>query len=203
MIAYPLTIPLTATTRESSVMLIAASVVGINQSPYSYNTQVYDYNSETWGLKVSINPLTREEAQPWVAFITALRGRRGTFLFGPAIMKEPLGTGLGSPIVAGAGQVGRVLNTSGWAANSEVLKADDLFQIDQCLYMSLTSAATNGSGVVSIDVFPSLKTHAASSPVLVSSPVGIFRLTSNTTPVIDVSESGFFNINFEAEEARG
>lgn len=201
MINYPLYPPTDAKTTESSFSLIAANVVGVNQSPYNYNSQVYDYNSESWGLKVSINPLTRSEAQPWIAFLTALRGRRGTFMWGPVIMSEPLGVGLGVPVVNGADQNGRELSTSGWNAQTQIMKAGDLFQIDQRLYMSLTAATSDINGNATLDVFPRLKNHANGSALTLGNPKGIFKLTSNVVPVIDVSESGLFNINFEAEEA--
>lgn len=201
MIAYPLNIPASATTRESSCTLIAASVVGVNQSPYNFDTQVYDYGSEAWGLKVSVNPLTREEAQPWMAFLTALRGRRGTFLFGPAIMASPAGTGSGLPIVSVGGQEGRELSTTGWTPNQTVLKAGDLFEIDQRLYMNLTDAISDASGNCVLDIFPKAKAHALNTALILTNPTGIFRLTSNIVPVLDAGETGLFNINFEAEEA--
>lgn len=201
MINYPLYPPTDAKTTESSFSLIAANVVGVNQSPYNYNSQVYDYNSESWGLKVSVNPLTRAEAQPWIAFLTALRGRRGTFMWGPVIMSEPLGVGLGVPVVNGADQNGRELSTSGWNVQTQILRAGDLFQIDQRLYMSLTAATSDINGNATLDVFPRLKNHANGSALILGNPKGIFKLTSNVVPVIDVSESGLFNINFEAEEA--
>jgi hypothetical protein len=201
MINYPLYPPTNEKTTESSFSLIAANVVGVNQSPYTFNSQIYDYNSETWGLKVSINPLTRAEAQPWIAFLTALRGRRGTFMFGPVIMGEPLGTGSGVPVVASANQTGRELLTSGWAYSQLVLQKGDLMQIDQSLYMVLSDVTSGAEGLATIDVFPQLRIHANQAQIILSAPKGIFRLTSNTVPVLDVSETGLFNINFEAEEA--
>lgn len=199
MINYPISIPSAATTRESSITLLAATVVGVNQSPYSYDAQVYDYNAEAWGLKVSINPLTRSEAQPWVAFLAALRGRRGTFIFGPMIMSQPLGSGLGIPVVSAAGQIGRELSSSGWLPYEDVLNAGDMFEIDQRLYMCLRNVISDENGNAVIDVFPRLKAHAQGVPLVLQNPVGTFRLTSNLVPVLDVSENGLFNINFEAE----
>lgn len=201
MIVYPINTPGDANTTESSFSLIAANVVGVNQSPYSFNSQVYDYNSESWGLKVSINPLTRAEAQPWIAFLTALRGKRGTFLWGPVIMSTPLGQATGVPVVDGAGQTGRELLTEGWTPNTVVLKAGDLFQVDQGLYLSMKDVLSDAGGSALIDVFPKLKNHANQTVLIVSNPKGIFRLTSNVVPILDVSETNLFNINFEAEEA--
>lgn len=202
MISYPITIPSTATTRESAVTLIASTVIGISQSPYTYTTQVFDHDSDAWQLRVSINPLTREEAQPWIAFLTALRGRRGTFLFGPAIMQAPLGTGAGVPILAGADSIRRTISTSGWTPGQRVMKAGDLFQIDDRLYMNLFDTDSDGNGSASLEVFPKLRSyHAIGSAIQLQNPRGIFRLTSNIVPVVDCSESGLFNINFEAEEA--
>lgn len=201
MIVYPLFIPSATETRESSIQLIAGNVVAVSTSPYTMQTTVYDYEAETWGLKVSINPLTREEAQPWVAFLSALRGRVGTFLFGPALFRTPLGAGTGVPLVNGANQTGRELVTDGWTANTVVLEAGDLFQIDLRLYMSLKQVTSNGSGQATIDVFPRVKAHADNSALILENPKGLWRLNSSTVPLIDAGESGLLNINFEAEEA--
>lgn len=202
MIGYPLTIPLTTTTRESAVNLIASSVIGISQSPYTFTSQVFDHDTDSWQLKVSINPLTREEAQPWIAFLTALRGRRGTFMFGPAILREPLGTGGGVPVLTGTPEARRTITTSGWTQNSTVLKAGDLFQLDDRLYMSLLDVNSDSSGHATIEVFPKIRaSHASGTSLILNDPKGIFRLTSNVVPVVDCSESGLFNVNFEAEEA--
>ena len=199
MITYPLSIPSAAKTRESSILLIASTVIGVNQSPYTYDSQIYDYNSDAWGLKVSINPLTRAEAQPWIAFLAALRGRLGTFMFGPVIMADPLGAGTGVPAVSSYDQTGRQLSTYGWTPNTDVLRAGDMFQIDQRLYMALRNVTSDGAGTASIDVFPRLKSHVAGSALVLDNPMGLFRLTSNQVPILDVSETALFNINFEAE----
>lgn len=201
MITYPLIVPTGALTRESSIQLLAGTVVAISTSPYTMQTTVYDYNAETWGLKVSINPITRSEAQPWIAFLSALRGRTGTFIFGPTLFDSPLGAGTGVPLVNGANQTGRELVTDGWSNNTLVLKAGDLFQINQRLYMSLKDVVSNGSGQATIDIFPRAKAHADNSALILESPAGIWRLNSNTVPLVDAGESGLFNINFEAEEA--
>lgn len=164
-------------------------------------TTVYDYEADSWALKVSVNPLTREEAQPWIAFLSALRGRTGTFIFGPKLFSSPLGSGSGVPLVKGAGQAGRELTTDGWTPNSVVLEAGDLFQIDFRLYMALKEVTSNGLGEAVIDVFPRVKSHADNSSLILQNPSGLWRLNSNTVPLIDAGESGLLNINFEAEEA--
>lgn len=202
MISYPITIPLTATTRESAISLIASTVIGVSQSPYTNATQVYDHDTDAWQLRVSINPLTRAEAQPWVAFLAALRGRRGTFMFGPAIFRDPLGTGNGIPVLTGAPSARRTITTEGWAPSETVLKAGDLFQLDDRLYMTLFDVVSDGSGDATIETFPKIRaSHAANTALILTDPKGIFRLTSNVVPVLDCSETGLFNINFEAEEA--
>lgn len=164
-------------------------------------TTVYDYEADIWGLKCSINPLTREEAQPWIAFLTALRGRAGTFIWGPSLFSSPLGAGTGVPLVNGANQAGRELVTDGWTPSTVVLEAGDLIQIDQRLYMALREVVSNASGQATIDVFPKLRSHADNSALILTNPMGIWRLNSNSVPVIEAGESGLININFEAEEA--
>lgn len=193
----------TSVKQPSFVRFGFINIVGVGSSPLSLQSQVYDYGGDAWRLEVGFPPLEREDAAPWYAFLASLRGRKGTFLFGPVTMGTPLGAGAGvsTPAVNGAGQSGETLITDGWTNSTLVLKKGDLFSIDNRLYMVLSDATTNGSGEVTLDIWPTLRTHADNALLTTVNPVGTWRLASNVLLATEVPDTEFHNISFEAEEA--
>jgi len=198
-ISYPISAP--TLPKHSSIRWIERNNVGISESPISFKQDVFDWDADKWIIQVSIDPLTREEAAPWSAFLSALKGRRGTFLYGDILTASPQGLGGGTPKVNGNLQTGRVLITDGWPNSTLVLKAGDRFQVNNSLYKVLSDATTNGSGQVSIDVWPSLRAHADNADLILSNPKCIFRLTDNSPSPDDLDRSQAWNFSFEAEEA--
>jgi hypothetical protein len=200
-ISFPLSAP--STPKPSSIRWTEVNVVGSALSQYTLQKQIYDWGGDAWQIDVEFDPLTREEASPWIAFLSALRGQNGTFLFGSTLFATPLGTAAGSPLLKGASQEGLLtITTDGWSISSAVLKAGDMFAIDYNLYRSLTNVTSNGSGEATLEIFPRLRSHADDSPLIVSNPLGTFRLTDNAIITQDESRTGLFNISFSAIEAR-
>lgn len=198
-INYPLDIP--NAPGQSAIQLIEVNRCAITHSPSTLQAQVYEYGGQGWGLRISIDPLTRAQAQPWMAFLSALYGRKGTFRYGDVLFASPLGLAGGSPRVMGANPVGTSLPTDGWVPNQIALRAGDMFQIDNSLYRCLFDAHANDSGEVAIDVWPMLRQHADNSVIITSSPKGIFRLTSNENDWQTTDDTKLYSIEFEAEEA--
>ena len=65
-ITYPLTLP--DTTSFQSVTLTARSTVGMTQSPFTYQQQLYKWGGETWEADVRLIPMNRSSAETWVAW---------------------------------------------------------------------------------------------------------------------------------------
>lgn len=200
-ISYPVLPPINL--NPSSIVLNFANVNGVGVSPYTLQTQVASYGGNGWGIQVSFDPLTREEAAPWIAFLASLRGQFGTFLFGPNTMGLPLGSGPGgnTPRINGASQTGFVLVTDNWPNSTAILKAGDLIQLDYRLYMNLKDVSSDGSGNATLDIWPSLRGHADNTVVVTNNPVGTWRLTTNLIRAVDVPNTELYTIAFEAQEA--
>lgn len=199
-ISYPVVAP-TDVVQPSDIKFFFGNVIGVGVSPHTLKSQTYDLGGDAWRIEVSFDPLKREEAQPWMAFLASLRGRKGTFLMSIKAMGTPLGAGTGTPAVKGANQTGEVLLTDGWTNSTLVLKRGDLFEIDQRLYMTLTDVTSDGSGNASIDVWPSLRSHADNALINVNNPVGTWKLPENIVDGPSISNAPMYNISFIAEEA--
>lgn len=199
-ISYPLETP--TTLKPGAVRWSITSAVALSVSPSTYQTTKYEYDAEGWVIDVSFPPLTRAEAAPFFAFLAALRGQNGTFLFGDTLLGTPLGTGAGSPVVNGAGQArSKTLLSDGWGVSQTVLKGGDFLQIDNRLYMVLADVVSDGSGNATIDLFPRLRTHADNAAIIVTNPKGLFRLSTDQQSVVDAGVTQLFSISFQGIEA--
>lgn len=198
-ISFPLSFP--SDPAPVSVQWIDANSAHAVVSPYTLQSQIQEFDGSAWMLQVSYDPMTRIEAQPIDAILSALRGPGGTFIFGDTLRSSPLGLGGGSPKVMGADQTGRTLITDGWSPDALVLKAGDMFAVNSRVYKNLTDATTNGSGEVTLDVWPKLREHPDNADIVYENWTGLFRLAASIVQTIDGDRSKLYNISFLAEEA--
>lgn len=180
-ISYPLAFP--SSVGPTSVRWGEINNVAETRSPYSGTVQSYDYQTGFWTLTVELSNLTRAEAAPFIGFWSSLRGRYGTFTFGDTIFANPTGSGVGvsSPKVNGASQTGFSLVADGFPTSTTgILLPSDMIQIENSIYRVLKSVDSDGSGNVTIDLWPHLKSHADNADIITTNPKGIFRLDSNS-----------------------
>lgn len=93
-ITYPLTLP--TSIGIANITLYANNAVAISQSPFTFQQQIIQHAGQRWTASVSIPPVRRDLAEPWNAFLLALKGPVGTFLLGDPNAKAPGGTALAS-----------------------------------------------------------------------------------------------------------
>lgn len=182
-ISYPLTMP--TTPEPAAIRFTARTIVGLSASPFTGQQQVYQHSGEWWEAEVTLTPMTRAQAEPWIGFFLALAGRTGTFYLGDAAAKSVRGIGTGSPLVKGGSQVGKALITDGWTiSQTGILKAGDWFQVgssaSQRIYRVMQDANSDGSGNATFDIFPRLRESPAdNAPLTLANTKGVFRLASN------------------------
>lgn len=202
-ITYPLTFP---SIGIRSMNIRARNVVGISASPFTGQQQVYKHQGQWWEAEVTLPPMKRADAEQVVAFLLSLNGVYGTFLLGDPANTSPRGVGTGTPLVYGADQTGSELITDGWTTSTTgILKAGDWIQLGSGsatrLYKVLADANSDGSGIATIDIFPSLRSSPAdNAQVTKSSPKGQWRLSSNDTNW-SIDEASVYGITFACVEA--
>ena len=80
-ITYPLSMPTSPGLKTARLTM--RNVVGISESPTTLAQQVLDWNADAWLLEAVLPRIsTRAQAEPWNAFLAALKGPVGTFLAG-------------------------------------------------------------------------------------------------------------------------
>jgi hypothetical protein len=109
-------------------------------------------------------------------------------------------------VVNGASQTGDTLNIDGVpASQTGYLKAGDYIQLGSTssarIYKVLDDANSNGSGEVALTIYPNLRSSPSDgATVVVSSAVGLFRLTTPTHNWA-ISTDGIYSLSFGAAEA--
>jgi len=202
-ISYPLALP---STDIAKIKLVANNIVGISQSPFTAAQQVYKYSGQYWEADISLPPMKREVAEYWISFLLKLNGSYGTFLLGDPIGATARGVATGTPLVKGGSQTGNELLTDGWTTSTTgILKAGDYIQLGSGssakLHKVLDDVNSDSSGNATLTLFPDLRTSPSdNSAIVVSSPKGVFRLTSTQT-MWDINEASIYGITFGAREA--
>ena len=206
-ITYPLELPQVERNGViitfSSVKLSAINNVALTSSVWTYKTFTQAHKGQMWKMELSLPVMEREHAMPWIAWLVALKGKRGTFLCGDPSYTEPLGRATGNPVINGDQSAGsETVSVTGWSASTtNILKASDYIQIGTHLYMCLEDVDSNSSGTAEIPIFPMLRENLTSgTAVITENPKGLFRLATDTN-AINVNVAHHYSISFSALEA--
>lgn len=203
---YPLSLPATPAPVSSRFALRRA--VALAESPFTGQQQTYEWPLALWTAEIKLPPMKRSTAAEWQAFFMKLHGRRGTFLLGDPDSKNPRGaiSLSATPTLNSSVAIGDYDVSIAGVGNSIVaFKAGDYIQIGSAstakLYMITADATSNGSGVVSVSVEPTIKaTASGGAAVTFISPKGVFRMNTNELGW-DADHVSKYGITFSATEA--
>jgi hypothetical protein len=142
------------------------------------------------------------QAQEWIAFLMALRGQAKVFQLGDPLAASPRGSGLGTPLVDGAGQTGYLLATKRWTANAVgVLLPGDWIQIGYRIYRTLAIATADGTGKLVLSIWPQLRESPADGDsITLNNTKGLWRLAANSRKW-SVTGSRMYGMEFDIREA--
>lgn len=177
-LAYPINHPAFGVT---DVTWLKDEVRGISESPFTLHRQIHRHAGERWRVQIDLAPMTDVQAGEWSSFLLLLDGGYGSFLFGDVFNLQPKGLAWGSPVVDGAAQTGKVLNTKGWEPNVEgILLAGDKIQIGSSLYQVLRNVNSDATGKTTLDIWPRIRTSPGDeSTIITVSPKGLFQLAGS------------------------
>jgi len=205
-ISYPLSTP--TSIGIESIELRAVSAVATSQSPFTFKQQVIAHTGQKWEASITIPPVHKDLAEPWVSMLTALKGPVGTFLLGDPNGVTPQGTaslGAGTPRVNGNQTPSDTISLKGLPLNrANFLIAGDYVQFgagaSSTLHKVLTTVTTSATGTVSLDIWPSTRrTLSDDEVVTLINTKGLFRLASTTTSW-QINQSSIYGISFDAVE---
>lgn len=191
-ISYPLSLP--TSIGIASIELRAVNAVAVSESPFTYQQQTFIHPGQRWEASVSLPALRRDFMAPWKAFLTALKGRSGTFLLGDPDYTSSLGDASSCVVSGSAGDESVSVVMSG------TLKAGDYLQLGSAGSARLHHVLQDQTGNGTLDIWPALREDYTSAAAVLDAPKGVFRLATNIS-AWTISTSNAYGISFEAVES--
>ena len=180
-----------------------ATAVSAQVSPFTGSQQIQDWGGEWWEVTFEVALTKGRNGRRLSAFLTALGGVRGWFILrDPSAARPDLASK--TITVAGAGQSGNTLTTSGWNAEALALEAGDFISLgtgqDMRLHQVTTDAYADATGAAQLSLTPRLRQSPVDlSPVEIAAPGVALRLTQPVPTRITRADS--FRFSVAAREA--
>ena len=173
------------------------TTTAVAASPFTGSEEVQDWGGEWWDYGIEMARTTGRDGRRLSAFLAALGGPRGRFLFRDPSIRQP-GSTL-APQVAGGFQTGNQLVTVGWTPFSTPLLAGDFFSLgdeDQTRLHQLTAdVVTDEAGQATLAFVPRLRAPPIdSTPLEIAAPAVVLRLTAPVPTRIGRAESFLFTL---------
>jgi len=184
-----------------------ARAVAQSQSPFTYSTQVHKFTGSKWYSTVTLPPMKRTQANEWLAFFMQLNGQFGTFLMGDPDANAVQGTISSNTVAVNADfAVGAydVTIDGADASESQLFKKGDYVQFNSGatskLHMIIADVASNGSGVATLTIEPSLSAALSNNAtVTYASPKCVMRMTNNEL-TWSANHISLYGVSFSCEE---
>lgn len=191
-ISTPLIFP--THTGVRSIELRATNATAVSSSPFTYNSQALHWGGEMWSAGIELPPMRRSDAEIWVAWLVALRGRFNPFYLGDTSASSIRGTATTVTVTGDAG------DSSLTAVSDGTLLAGDMIQIGTGSDGTLHKVLIDLSGSGTLEVWPAIRKDRTAEVVTLASAKGVFRLDSNDVSW-SVNEACIYGISFGATEA--
>lgn len=196
--SFPLTMPTTPAPRAATLRQIHA--VGSVRSPWTTETQTARHVGGAWAIDIALPPMEYAQSKLWQSFFAKLEGPYGTFEYG---LPDWANSGSHGSGVVGAGNSARSysLVCKSFDNSEQVLDEGEVIQVGANLHMVTEDATTDGSGNVTLSVWPPIRTaYAEDTSIDYATPVGTWRLVAATIPM-DISTALHYGFSFSALEA--
>jgi hypothetical protein len=190
-ISYPVSTP--TSIGIANIELSATNAVAVSRSPFTFSQQVHTYPGQMWSATVSIPPVRKDLAEPWVAFLLSLRGQTGTFLLGDPNNTTPRGTATSATITGTSGSSSLTVTMTG------TLLAGDYIQLGSGSDATLHKVLVDRSGSGTLEVWPALRKNRTAVSAVLTDCKGVFRLSSNNQSW-SINDNSAYGIQFECME---
>ena len=173
------------------------SATAVATSPFTGTEEVQDWGGEWWDYAIEMARLTGRDGRRLSAFLAALGGPRGRFIFRDPTIRQP-GSPL-APYVSGGFQTGGMLMTAGWPPFATPLLAGDFFSLgtgaQTRLHQLTADVATDEAGVATLGFVPRLRSSPADGTSLeIAAPAVVLRLTAPVPTRIGRADTFLFTL---------
>ena len=193
----PETIPELPLTLVQSLERHLVTSTAVATSPFTGTEQVQDWGGEWWEYGIEMARTNGRDGRRMSAFLAALGGLRGRFLFRDPTIRQP-GTAL-APHVAGGLQSGGTLITAGWPAFATPLMAGDFFSLgsgaETRLYQITDDVVVSEQGTAELKFVPRLRSSPIDGAALeIAAPAVLLRLTAAVPTRIGRADTFLFTL---------
>jgi hypothetical protein len=136
-----------------------------NVSDWTGRRQTLASGRGWWEAQITLPPIVGTgNINAWRSFIAKSRGTANDF----QVPVDPVAqsSATATPLVNGAGQTGRTLNTDGWPLSSTVLQAGQFVTINNQLLQLTENVTSNGSGVATLTFEPPVRVSPADNATI-------------------------------------
>lgn len=136
-----------------------------NVSEWTGSRQVLASGRGWWECSMSLPPIVGETSvNAWRAFMALARGVANDFQV--PVNEVPQSSASATPLVNGAGQTGRSINTDGWPVSTTVLHAGQFVTIGNQLLQLTADVTSNSSGQATISFEPAIRVSPADNAAI-------------------------------------
>lgn len=208
-ITYPYDPP--ATPALQSIEYMPLSVSGMGEGPLALAQQVQAHQGERLDFSGTLPPMTRAQAEAWISWRLALRGRFGYFTMSvDPTAAAPRGAVTGSPTADSTPGTqnlkrSRLLYVENLPlSTTDVFKAGDWVSVPVSglprLHKVLKDVNSDGAGQATLDIWPALRGDIADGAAITyTNPKGTFRLSDNIAGW-SVAVAAIYGLEFAAIE---
>jgi hypothetical protein len=158
--------------QSMSVRMVHANAV--SESPYTLQQQVQSFGGMRWEVDVNLKPLNNQDALAVQAFFVKLSGRKESFEL-PMVHSYNANhsTSITGVTVNGNQSQG---DSTFDVTTSTAIPAGRMLEVGGRCYMNTD---TSGTGDVTLNIVPPLRTNVSDSAAIDFNPAGLFRLTAD------------------------
>lgn len=152
-----------------------------------------------WEAQITFPPIVgTTNINAWRAFIAKSRG--GVNDFQVKVDPTAQSASTATPLVNGAGQTGRTLNTDGWPLSTTVLQAGQYVTINNQLLQLTENVTSNGTGVAVLTFEPPVRVSPADNAVIeYKNPYCLMYLVEE--PTLSVETGYVYSLSLNLRES--
>jgi len=164
--------------------------------------QARQTHGQYFKMTATFPPMTRAQFAPIHAFVLKQRGQYESFQVIPPVVGVGLGSPAGTPLVKGASQTGRSVDTDGWNNGIVIFKAGDYlkFANHDKVYTVTADVTSSGAGAATIAIEPALITSPATDSAITYTSVPFTVALTTRVQEFSTGTTGLFEFEIDLEE---
>ena len=170
-----------------------------NVSDWTGRRQTLASGRGWWEAQITFPPIVgTTNINAWRSFIAKSRGAANDFRVPVDPVAQSASTA--TPLVNGAGQQGRTLNTDGWPLSTTVLQAGQYVTINNQLLQLTENVTSNGSGVAVLTFEPPVRVSPADNAAIeYKNPFCLMYLVEE--PTLSVEAGYVYSLSLNLRES--